>query len=96
MKVASQGQAQFMPVTATSRRGPEGALIPDADAVTDTIAVVYDKGQTPPVITISDASSQVRTVMANGVAVAIVACASGPRLTKQDVLLVQRFVTNPE
>lgn len=85
--------ARRMPVTMGPASGPEGAIIPDLAEDEDKIAVVYDKGQTPPTITITDVSGGVQTVHANGVAVAIVACADGPRLTVGDVLLVERFVT---
>ncbi|WP_300055611.1 hypothetical protein [uncultured Roseobacter sp.] len=85
--------AARLPVARMSCRGPEGALIPDACAEDDTIAVVYDHGAAPPKITITAVSEGIQTVHADGVAVAIVACAGGPKLTEHDVLLVERFVT---
>lgn len=85
--------AQRMPVASHPCSGPEGAIIPDVAEDEDKIAVVYDRGQTPPTITITDIAGGVQTVHANGVAVAVVACADGPRLTVDDVLLVERFVT---
>ncbi|WP_300016963.1 hypothetical protein [uncultured Roseobacter sp.] len=85
--------ARRMPVTTGPASGLEGAIIPDVAEDEDKIAVVYDKGEAPPTITITDVSGGVQTVHANGVAVAIVACADGPRLTVDDVLLVERFVT---
>ncbi|MBW4707995.1 hypothetical protein KX928_09365 [Roseobacter sp. YSTF-M11] len=84
-----------MPLPADWSTGPEGALIPDDGTAEDKIAVVYDKGEAPPTITITDVSGSVQTVHANGIAVAIVACADGPRLTVDDVLLVERFVSRP-
>ena len=84
--------ARRMPVANTPISGPEGAIIPDVAEDEDKIAVVYDKGERPPTITITDVAGGVQTVHADGVAVAIVACADGPRLTVDDVLLVERFV----
>lgn len=72
---------------------PDGAMISGDPADKGKIAVVYDRGETPPEITIHDAGGPVQTVMANGVAVAIVARAEGPRLKGSDVLLIERFVT---
>ena len=57
------------------------------------IAVVYDHGDPPPEITILRTAGNVQTVLANGVAVAIVACADGPDLAAEDVMLVERFRT---
>ena len=87
------GQAQYMPVSAHSAQEPEGALLQDAEDAADTIAVVYTKGQTPPEITISHVSDTLQMVLADGVAVAIVASHYGARLKPQDVLLVERFVS---
>lgn len=81
-----------MPVSGAPSCGPEGALIPDGADHEDKIAVVYDKGDNPPTITITEVSGDVQTVLADGVAVAVVACADGPKLTVKDVLLVERFV----
>ncbi|MGJ8615782.1 MAG: hypothetical protein ACSHWS_03010 [Sulfitobacter sp.] len=82
--------ASLMPVGATSERTPQGALVPDALHDCDQIAVVYDKGQTPPEITITQVSGSVHTVHADGIAVAVVARASGPAPSVEDVLLVER------
>lgn len=70
--------------------GPQCALVPDTLHDCDQIAVVYDKGQTPPRITIAQVSCSVHTVLADGVAVAVVARASGPAPSADDVLLVER------
>jgi hypothetical protein len=70
--------------------GPQGALVPDTLHDCDQIAVVYDKGQTPPRITIAQVSNSVHTVLADGVAVAVVARANGPAPSASDVLLVER------
>ena len=43
----------LMPRHAEYERGPKGALVPDIEGDADHIAVVYDKGETPPKITIS-------------------------------------------
>lgn len=87
-------QARHMPVARAGCSGPEGAILPDCAEDEDQIAVVYDKGETPPRITVTNAAAQVQTVHADGVAVAIVARAHGPGLTAEDVLLVERFVTS--
>lgn len=71
---------------------PRGALVPDTQHDCDQIAVVYDKGQTPPRITVSAVSGTVHTVFADGVAVAVVARATGPAPAAEDVLLVERSV----
>lgn len=73
-----------------SQDGPQCALVPDSAENTDHIAVVYDKGDTPPKITIHEVSGSVHTVCANGVAVAVVASANGPAPRVDDVLLVER------
>jgi len=82
--------ASLMPVGAASERTPQGALVPDMLHDCDQIAVVYDKGQTPPEITITQVSGSVHTVLADGIAVAVVARASGPAPSVEDVLLVER------
>ena len=71
-------------------KGLHGALIPGAKQENDHIAVVYDKGETPPKITIQEVSGTVHTVLANGVAIAVVARATGPAPSVNDVLLVER------
>jgi len=82
-----------MPVSAHRAQAPEGAILPDADEETDQIAVVYSRGENPPVVTISRISEKLQMVLADGIAVAIVASHDGNRLTPQDVLLVERFVS---
>lgn len=82
----------LMPVAAPSEKGPQGALIPDGEEDRDHIAVVYDKGDTPPKITIAEVSGSVHTVLANGVAIAVVARSAGRAPTPADVLLVERSI----
>ena len=82
----------LLPFTAPTEPGPQGALVPDSMRDNDQIAVIYDKGQTPPEITIHAVSGNVYTVMADGVAVAVVASATGPAPSKEDVLLVERTI----
>ena len=72
--------------------GPDGALISGNPADTGRITIAYNHGEIPPEITICDAGSHAQTVMANGVAVAVVARADGPNLSAHDVLLVERFI----
>ncbi len=71
---------------------PQGMLVTETDAKTDRIAVVYHQGDTPPEITIQEVSSSVHTVMANGIAVAVVARAAGPAVSAEEVLLVERMI----
>ncbi len=82
----------LMPLHANTETGPTGALVPNQTGDTDHIAVVYDKGDTPPEITIKQVSGSVHTVLANGIAVAVVACATGTPPTASDVLLVERTI----
>ncbi|NNE53303.1 MAG: hypothetical protein HKN30_13005 [Sulfitobacter sp.] len=71
---------------------PQGALVPDTAQDCDQVAVVYNKGDTPPKITVEETDGPVQTVRANGIAVAIVARAFGPAISPDDVLLVERCV----
>ena len=80
----------LMPGTRMIDKGLHGALIPDEQHNSDHIAVVYDKGDTPPEITIQEVSGSVHTVWADGVAIAIVAKANAPAPDVSDVLLVER------
>ncbi|MEH6644266.1 hypothetical protein [Sulfitobacter sp.] len=82
----------LLPSKAHCERGLKGALIPDARGETDHIAVVYDEGEAPPEITINKVSVSVHTVLANGVAVAVIASANGKAPNVSDVLLVERWV----
>ncbi len=82
----------LMPLTAQYEKGPQGALIPDTDEAIDHIAVVYDEGETPPEITIKQVSGTVHTVLADGIAVAVIAKASGKMPSVSDVVLVERRV----
>lgn len=78
------------PAKASEAPGPKAALVPDTLHDCDQIAVVYDKGQAPPRITIARVSSSVHKVLADGVAVAVVAQANGSAPLAKDVLLVER------
>lgn len=69
---------------------PMGILVPDRYTKRDKVAVVYDKGDPPPRITVQEISGTVSSVHADGVAVAVVARATGPDLLAEDVLLVER------
>ncbi|UWR23756.1 hypothetical protein [Sulfitobacter sp. S190] len=88
------GAAKGLMSSATPcEKGLQGALVPDGrEDDKDHIAVVYDKGDTPPLITIEEVSGTVHTVLANGVAVAVVADAAGRAPSAADVLLVERSV----
>jgi hypothetical protein len=71
---------------------PQGSLVHDSRHNCDQIAVVYNKGQTPPRITVTQVSGSVHTVLADGVAVAVVASVSRPTLNPDDVLLIERSI----
>lgn len=84
---------QITGMVATSDRTvpcPQGILVPDSHTNRDKVAVVYDKGNPPPEITVKEISGSVTSVLADGVAVAVVARATGPGLSAKDVLLVER------
>jgi len=81
-----------MPAQAKNETGITGALVPDGQGDTDHIAVVYDKGEVPPEITIKQISGSVHSVLADGIAVAVIARASGTAPSPEDVLLVERRV----
>ena len=80
------------PVNSAENPHPEGALVPDMEEDCDRVAVIFDKGQNPPEITIKQISGSVHTVLADGIAVAVVARASGPAPSAEDVLLVERYL----
>lgn len=80
-----------MPVSPKSVSGPEGALFADEAEAKGKIAVIYDHGDTPPEITIEGDKGPIQTILADGVAIVIVACARGPNLSTQDVVLVERY-----
>ena len=84
--------ARLMPLAKTTSPRPEGAVLADGHSDSSIIAVVYNHGDTPPEITITDSGGQVLTVHANGAPVAVVAKATGPGLTPADVVLVERFM----
>jgi hypothetical protein len=73
-------------------RAPQGALVPDTAEDCDQVAVVYNRGETPPEITVEGSAGSVQTVRANGIAVAVIARAFGPAIRADDVLLVERHV----
>ena len=83
--------ANQMPKSHRILKEPEGALISESTDQDGKIAVLYNGGEPPPEIVIAKTSKQVQTVFANGVAVAVVAQADGPRITNKDILLVECF-----
>ena len=83
--------AQQMPRGLGETSGPEGALIADEADGCNRLAVVYEHGDTPPEITITQPNGHVQMVCADGVAVAIIGCASGPQVSVSDIMLVERF-----
>ena len=80
----------LLPCARQIEKGLHGALIPAGHQDSDHIAVVYDKGDTPPEITIEAVSGSVHKVLADGIAIAVVASATGPAPNVNDVLLVER------
>lgn len=86
------GLTQQMPLVFATSNDPQGALISTESLGEDKIAVVYPQGLQPPRITIEQTAGHVQTVLADGVAVAIVARAHGPGLSAEDVVLIERYV----
>ncbi|GAA6175096.1 hypothetical protein [Sulfitobacter pacificus] len=84
--------AGLMPGSQAKQHAPQGAFVPDTMHDCDQVAVVYNKGETPPEITIKQVSGSVHTVLADGVAVAVIARAAGPAVSPEDVLLVERSI----
>ena len=82
----------LLPCVSAFEPGLHGALVPDSYDENDHIAVVFNKGETPPEITIHEVSGSVHTVCANGIAIAVVASATGPAPSADDVLLVERYI----
>lgn len=85
-----QDAISLLPASDPSQTGPQGALVPDSQHEFDHIAVVYDKGKAPPRITVEQVSGMVHKVLADGVAVAVVARAEGQVPDPSEVLLVER------
>lgn len=85
-------QAAGLPPYHTSSDSPLGALVPDAVQECDQVAVIYDPAQGAPKITVQTAAACVQTVLADGIAVAVIASASAPALSPEDVLLVARAI----
>jgi hypothetical protein len=80
------------PLHDQGKRCPQGMLLHDRETEDDRVAVVYKRGHPPPKITIDRISSNVHTVRADGVAVAVVARAGGPVVSIDEVLLVEQCV----
>lgn len=87
-----QRAASLLPPNAPQDPGLQGALVPDDLRDNDRIAVVYDRGRAPPRITIRAVSGTVHAVLADGIAIAVVAKAQGPAPCEDDVLLVERVI----
>lgn len=85
-----QGASGLLPATRANETGLQCALVPDVRDEVDHVAVVYDKGQTPPRITVESVSGSVHKVLADGIAVAVVARSNGIAPSASDVLLVER------
>jgi hypothetical protein len=74
------------------QKEPQGVLVPNTAFTSEKVAVVYNRGDTPPRITVTAISDDVQTVLADGIAVAVVARACGPLISPEDVLLVERHI----
>lgn len=85
------GHTQQMPRGLDASDVPQGALISSAELGQDKIAVVYDHGEQPPEITVEQTAVEIQTILADGIAVAIIACARGPSVSADDVVLVERY-----
>ena len=82
----------LLSATRPHQKGLQGALVPGGHDGCDHVAVVYDTGDAPPEITIRQVSGTVHQVLADGIAVAIIAQAAGRAPDPEDVLLVERCV----
>ncbi|MEM1073832.1 MAG: hypothetical protein AAF665_15190 [Pseudomonadota bacterium] len=82
---------RHLPMRTGQGSGLEGAVFADDAESENRIAVIYDHGNQPPEITIQGAAGEVQTVWADGIAIAVFACSSGPGLSEQDVVLVERY-----
>lgn len=80
------------PLHYQSQHSLQGMLVPDIEQEIDRVAVVYEKGNPPPEITIRQVSGFVHTVLANGLPVAVIARAVGPAVSIDEVLLVEQCV----
>jgi hypothetical protein len=84
----------FLPMHADPMTGPEGAFVSDVTEEDDRVVVIYPHGNQPPKITVHNTPHGVHTVLANGVAVAVVARSNGPELDASEVVLVERYMTH--
>ena len=82
----------MLPAETAALSTPWGVLVPNRQTKRDQVAVVYDRGSPPPEITIQSIAGNVQSVIADGVAVAVVAQAAGPALSPEDILLVERYI----
>lgn len=71
---------------------PHGMVLNESPNGAENVAVVYDRGQIPPEITVKEVSSRVHQVLADGIAVAVIARATGPAPSAKDVMLVERVI----
>lgn len=86
------GLAARLPAFPARSETPQAAVMGGNTPEEGRIAVIYNRGERPPEITVTQQAAQVQTVHANGVAVAIVAKAEGAEITARDILLVERVV----
>lgn len=93
---SAEQRTRHLAFNLTPPAGPEGAVIGagHGGTVQSQIAVYYDHAAKPPKITISRNAGSVQTVLADGVAVAVVAGANEPELRKEDVVLIARYTAS--
>ena len=86
------GAGTWTPFPEAHLPSPQGMLLDDGPSGAENVAVVYDRGQIPPQITVKEVSSHVHQVLADGIAVAVIARATGPAPSADDVMLVERVI----
>ena len=82
------GRVQKLEISAP----PEGILFDGETGDEGKIAVVYNGGEAPPKITVMDSCDRVQTVLANGIAVAVVVRPKETPLKPDDVMLLERLI----
>jgi len=88
------GCTQRVPLGARASQARQGSLTTSDELGPDKITVVYEHGDPPPKITVEQTARKIQTVLADGVAVAVVASADGAQVSIDDVVLIERFSGN--
>ncbi|GFE51662.1 hypothetical protein So717_34150 [Roseobacter cerasinus] len=74
-----------------TRGAAEAVIVPQPCAGALGLAVIYDRNSPPPRITITQVSQMIQTIHADGIAVAVMACAQSAGMNADDVPLIQRL-----